>query len=153
MVQRGYKTSYTPKDFQTDIDSANSIAYVIGHSGPGITEDASPEWLKAVELFATQKYYGHFTVRAIVFKDPTKVTIEALLSDNSTKYYLTQRFALNSSYSYTNFLSLPLGISDLMITTGPGIDGVTNTFAAALWAVDFFIEGMMYNLWDIHFHH
>lgn len=104
MVQRGYKTSsYTPQNFQADIDSAISISHSIGYTGPGITEDASPEWLKAVEVFATHNYYGHFTVRAIVFKDPTKVTIEALLSDNSTKYYLNKRFALNSSFSYTNF--------------------------------------------------
>lgn len=40
-----------------------------------------------------------------------------------------------------------------MITTGAGVDGVTNTFAAALWAVDFIIEGMLYSLWDINFHH
>ena len=36
-----------------------------------------------------------------------------------------------------------------MIKDGDGIDGVTNTFAAAIWFVDFAISAMELNLWDI----
>ena len=37
MVERGYKKSYTPADFISDIDMANYVVYSIAHSGPGIT--------------------------------------------------------------------------------------------------------------------
>lgn len=45
MVERGYKITYSPENFTKDIEMANRVIYIIGHSGPGITEDASPEWL------------------------------------------------------------------------------------------------------------
>jgi hypothetical protein len=38
MVQRGYKTSYTPDDFVKDMNRATSLAINIAHSGPGITD-------------------------------------------------------------------------------------------------------------------
>jgi hypothetical protein len=30
-----------------------------------------------------------------------------------------------------------MGVSDIKLTDGMGIDGVTNSMAAALWAIDF----------------
>lgn len=58
------------------------------------------------------------------------------MSDNATKYYLQQRFTVNQTYSYSDFSKLWLGINDIKLTTGNGVDGLTNTFAAAIWAVD-----------------
>jgi hypothetical protein len=75
---------------------------------------------------------GHFTVRCVVFPDPTKLTIESLLSDNATKYYLRDRFRINETYAYSDFSTMKLGIKDFRITTEEGVDRVTNTFAAAL---------------------
>jgi hypothetical protein len=48
MVERKYKTSYRPADFVTDIDRANYVLYNIAHSGPGITDEASKDWLLAI---------------------------------------------------------------------------------------------------------
>jgi hypothetical protein len=47
MVERKYKTSYTPADFVKDIEMANYVVYLIAHSGPGITDEASKDWLLA----------------------------------------------------------------------------------------------------------
>jgi len=38
-----------------------------------------------------------------------------------------------------------MGINDIKLTTGNGVDGVTNTFAAALWAIDIIMEFAMMN--------
>lgn len=75
MVQRGYKSSYTPANFVRDIEIANMIVSTIGHSGPGITEDASKDWLLSIENFTKVARRGHFTVRCVVLKDPANVTI------------------------------------------------------------------------------
>jgi hypothetical protein len=75
MVERKYKTSYRPADFVKDIEMANYVTYNIAHSGPGITDEASKDWLLANEDFYQVAYYGHYTVRCIVFPDPTKITI------------------------------------------------------------------------------
>lgn len=58
------------------------------------------------------------------------------MSDNATKYYLQKRFAVNETYFYSDFSKLWMAITDVKLTTGDGVDGLTNTFAAALWAVD-----------------
>lgn len=75
LVQMGYKTSYTPENFLSDISKAASLATAIAHSGPGITEEASKEWLMTVEKFYQISPDGHFTVRCVVFPDPSKLTI------------------------------------------------------------------------------
>ncbi len=136
MVERGYKTSYSPVDFVKDIEKANYVVYNVAHSGPGITDEASKDWLLATENFYKVAKYGHYTVRCVVFPDPNKITIEGILSDNATKYYLRERFRVNDTYAYSDFSKLSLGINDIKLTTGFGVDGVTNTFAAALWALD-----------------
>jgi hypothetical protein len=46
-----------------------------------------------------------------------------------------------------------LGITDVKLTTGNGVDGLTNTFAAALWAVDMALEFCLMNGWEIDFNH
>ncbi len=136
MVNRGFKTSYTPKDFIKDIEMANYVLSAIDHSGPGITEDASSDWMLGLQGFSQVSYFGHYTVRCIIFKDPAEITIQKILSDNASKYYLSNRFMVNSSYGYSDFSRMFLGINDIKLTTGDGVDGLTNTFAAALWALD-----------------
>ena len=153
MVERKYKTSYTPADFVKDIEMANNVVYSVAHSGPGITDEASKDWLLANEDFSKVSWYGHYTVRCVVFPDPSKITIEGILSDNATKYYLRERFRVNDTYAYSDFSKLWLGINDIKLTTGMGVDGVTNTFAAALWALDIILEFIQMNGWDINFNH
>lgn len=153
MVERKYKTSYSPADFVKDIEMANNVVYNVAHSGPGITDEASKDWLLANEDFYKVAYFGHYTVRCIVFPDPTKITIEGILSDNATKYYLRERFRVNDTFAYSDFSNLWLGINDIKLTTGNGVDGVTNTFAAALWALDIILEFMQMKGWEIDFNH
>ena len=75
MVERGYKKSYTPADFVKDIEKANYVVRNIAHSGPGMTDQASKDWLLALEDFHKVAYFGHYTIRCVVFPDPTKITI------------------------------------------------------------------------------
>jgi hypothetical protein len=93
--------------------------------------------MAAVEDFSHLTYGGHYTVRCVIFKDIAQATIPNLLSDQYTKLYLTSRFVVNSTFSWTSFNNYPLGINDIRLTTGKGVDGVTNSFAATLWAIDF----------------
>lgn len=60
---------------------------------------------------------------------------------------------MNESYAYNDFSSLWLGINDIRLTTGDGVDGLTNTFAAALWAIDIAFEFILMNGWEIDFNH
>jgi hypothetical protein len=92
-----------------------------------------------VEDFGMLSWGGHFTIRCIIFKNIADATIPNLLSDTYTKLYLANRFYVNSTFSWTNFNYYPLGISDIKLTDGMGVDGVTNSMAAALWAIDFIL--------------
>jgi hypothetical protein len=129
------------------------VIFSVAHSGPGITEDASKDWLLNLEDFHKVSFNGHYTVRCIVFKDPSKITLEGILSDNATKYYLKERFTINETYAYSDFSKLWMTISDIKLTTGNGVDGLTNTFAAAIWAVDIILEFVIMNGWEIDFNH
>ena len=46
-----------------------------------------------------------------------------------------------------------MGINDIKLTTGDGVDGITNTFASALWALDMILEFIQMNGWEIDFNH
>lgn len=71
-----------------------------------------------------------------------------MLSDNYTKGYLVRRFKVNSSYSFTNFSKLT-SLSRVRLVDGEGIDGVTNSFAAAIWWIDFLMEAALYGIYDV----
>lgn len=66
---------------------------------------------------------------------------------------MLDRFRVNDTYAYNDFSNLWLGINDIRLTTGDGVDGVTNTFAAALWALDIVMEFILLNGWEIDFNH
>ncbi len=51
---------------------------------------------------------------------------------------MTRRFTIGN-ITYNNFVNAPMVISDIKFVEGDGIDGITNSFAAALWAIDFAI--------------
>ena len=44
-----------------------------------------------------------------------------------------------------------MGISSIKFVEGDGIDGVTNSFAAAIWVVDFTMEAALFQFYDINF--
>lgn len=99
-------------------------------------------------------YNGAFTIRGIVFQDQNDLTITSLLSDDATRGYLAKRFKVNDTFTYSVFHDREnVAISDIRITTGMGKDGVTNTFAAALWAIDMTISFGLMNGERIDFWH
>lgn len=59
---------------------------------------------------------------------------------------------VNETYSYTTFKYDSARLSKISMIEGNGIDGVTNTFAAAIWLVDFLMEATMYYFWDISYY-
>lgn len=75
-------------------------------------------------------------------------TINNLLSDNYTKGYLKRRFRVNSTFYYSTFTT-PVAFQRVRLVNGSGIDGVTNTFAAAVWWIDFAMEAALYGLIDV----
>ncbi len=66
---------------------------------------------------------------------------------------MRDRFKINDTYAYSDFSKTKVGINDIRITTGEGVDGVTNTFAAAVWALDIILEFMLMNSMEIDFNH
>ena len=60
---------------------------------------------------------------------------------------------INSTFGYNDFSTMYLGINDIKLTVEPGIDGVTNTFASAIWAIDIYLEFNLMTGWEIDFNH
>jgi hypothetical protein len=52
MVERGYKESYTPQDFLSDVENAINTVSTVAHSGPGITDEADSSWLAMFQDFS-----------------------------------------------------------------------------------------------------
>lgn len=84
----------------------------------------------------------------VIFQGSDEPTITKLMSSNYTLGALQRRFTTSTgSYDYfTGFTSL----SNIKFTEGHGKDEVTNTMAAAIWWIDFTMETIMYNFYDIH---
>lgn len=83
------------------------MLYGIFYEGPGITDNADPSWIAEIpNIFNKADKYiinGAFTVRCIVFPDPTALTLNSLLSDAATKGYLQKRFKVNDTFTFTKF--------------------------------------------------
>jgi hypothetical protein len=73
-----------------------------------------------------------------VFQNAADLTIPNLLSDTYSKDYLISKFSANSSNTFSSFpdVTKSIGISNIKLIEGNGIDGITNSFAAALWLID-----------------
>jgi hypothetical protein len=84
-------------------------------------------------------YYSTFTFKSILFKNSTEATIDNLMSDHYSIGYL-QRRLVNELGEVISIKDFYVGISEIKQISGSGIDGVTNTFASALWALDIAIE-------------
>lgn len=70
------------------------------------------------------------------------------MSSTYSKGALQRRFSTDTT-NYTYF-STNTAITNVKFTQGDGVDGVTNTMAAAIWFVDFIMETVMYNIYDVH---
>lgn len=78
----------------------------------------------------------------MIFKDPADLTIENLMDDTYTRGYISNRKKTSDSTSLTedDMMYQLFAFSKVQLIEGDGIDGVTNTFAAAVWFIDFVLE-------------
>ena len=82
-----------------------------------------------------------FSITGVVFPDPALLTIPNLLSSNYTKNYLLRRLIINGTDYTSKVFSNFFLITDLRLIPGDqGIDGLTNSFAAGLWAIEMSME-------------
>ena len=84
---------------------------------------------------------GIFSVRGVVFPNISDLTINNLLSENYTTQYIQRRFTRGGRNYISNFMSNDVFFQDLrLVDNYVGVDGLTNSFAAAIWAVEITIE-------------
>jgi hypothetical protein len=116
----------------------NKYAPLLYTNGPGITEAADSSWVSQIHT-QVYYYYSVFTFRCILFKDPSQATIANLLSEEYSGVYLKNRMR-DASNVTLDFTSYPISINEMRLTNDGGVFGVTNSFAAALWALDISLE-------------
>ena len=84
---------------------------------------------------------GVFTLRCVLFKTLADATIANLMSDNYVDAYITKRLTQPNG-TYNDPKKYKIALSDIKLTGTAGVNGVTNSFAAALWALDFSLKYM-----------
>lgn len=137
------RPGYTASDFLSEA-MQNWVLLTPGLMGPGVTEDADPSWLDTYEQFLIGVPLGSFTVYSVPFKTEPELTIQNILSESYYQDYINQRFTSSSGV-----LDPTLGylvITDLRMNPGKGVDGVTNSMASAIWALDFLLECARFGL-------
>jgi hypothetical protein len=135
----GLNPNYTATNFVADCNAVNNVVYGLMMTGPGVTEAADVSWYKKISDISY--YCGIFTARSIVFQNVSELTIANLLSEKYTKSYLEKRFTVNGTAYYNQFNWDYVAINDIRLVEDPkGIDGLTNSFAAALWAIEMIME-------------
>jgi hypothetical protein len=136
----GIRPNYTAANFVNDMNAIIGLSSGFVIHGPGITQAADPSWLATYNNFKGNSLVG-FTVKAVVFNASTP-TISDLLNESNYRNFLLQRFTYNGQV--LNPAGGNLIITELKIANGVGINGVTNSFASALWAIDIAIEFAMF---------
>jgi hypothetical protein len=126
------KSNYTVENYLNDTKAAY---WKIGGDiyGPGITEDADPSWLDSFNRY-TNFYNGKFTVRCIAFKSDALLTVENVLNESNYRSYIYSRFTTPSGTINPAIGSL--SITEMRMSAGLGVAGITNGFVSALWALD-----------------
>ena len=71
----------------------------------------------------------------MVFPKPSDLTIANLLSENYTTQYLQRRFTVGGNSYLSDLARYSVSFNDIRLVEGQGIDGLTNSFAAAIWAI------------------
>jgi hypothetical protein len=74
-----------------------------------------------------------------------------LLSETHSSVYLKQRLVDNTNTTI-DMASYSVAINDIRLTNDSGVDGVTNSFAAALWALDIGMAFASMSGYSINFH-
>ena len=71
-----------------------------------------------------------------------------MLDDNYTRGYLERRAKITPLISYSSF-NFGASLQRVRLVNGEGIDGITNSFAAAIWWIDFLMESVFYEFFDV----
>lgn len=135
----GIRANYSGKQFVQDCNTVNNVVYGLVMVGPGTTDAADSSWYSVDQDI--YNYCGFFTLRAVIFPDPTLLTLDNLLSDNYTSQYLMRRMTVNGTSFITDFNQYLGGFNDVRLVDDPmGVPGLTDSFAAAIWAIEFIME-------------
>ncbi len=136
-------TNYTSSQLLLDASRiASSTSYYTYIMAPGLTEDSTSDtWWSSIPTFTSRSNMGVFTLRCVIFKNLEQATIANLMSDTYVDAYITKRLTQPNG-TYNDPSKYPIAFSDIRLTGTAGVDGVTNSFAAALWALDFSLKFM-----------
>lgn len=120
-------------------------------AGPGVNSYAS-SWINNMSQFwtycgANSSLFCIFSLQMNFFENDTDATIANLLSEEYFQARINQVFSEVKQYVAEQYVT----ISRLKIHYGNGIDGVTNTFAAALWAADFIFNWLQMGGYQVYF--
>jgi hypothetical protein len=110
----------------------------IYYTSPGITDSADITWYQ--QILNINNYCGIFTVGGIIFPNASQLTIANLLSDNYTYGYINRRFIVNGTSFLKDVMSYLVAFNNLQLVAEPTNNTLANSFAAALWAIDFIME-------------
>ena len=86
-------------------------------------------------------YLGIFTLRCVIYKNISDATISNLMNDTYVDGYIKKRLTQPNG-TYNDPSAYTYAFSDIRLTDTVGINGVTNSFAAAIWALDFSLKFM-----------
>ena len=129
-----YNITYTVNNFISDVSTITYSYYGLYVDGPGISENANSSWVNKIHTLFNN-FGTTFTFRCIVFKNSSDATIANLMSETYSSVYLQNRL-VDASNTTINMGKYAVAINDIRLTNDSGVDGVTDSFAAALWALD-----------------
>lgn len=138
-AEMGVRSNYSATQFVQDCNYVNNYMYGVIMIGPGTTASADSSWY--AENADIYYYCGLFTFRVVAFPNASELTIANLLSETYTSQFLAKRLNVGG-VSYLNDLVDYLGnINDLrLVEDDIGVDGLTNSFAASIWAIEIAME-------------
>lgn len=134
----GFKSNYSASQPASDCSYMNNYVGMYFES-PGITPNASSLWFD--QMGNINYYCGMFSLQGTVFPNASKCTVANLLSDTYTFQYITNRLS-PGGVSYISQVNYNLvSLSELRLVDDYSATGTSaNTFAAAIWAIDFVME-------------
>lgn len=102
--------------------------------GPGTTASADSSWY--TENGDIYYYCAFFTFRVVAFPNVSELTIANLLSETYTSQLLARRLNVGGVSYLGDLLDYLGNINDIrLVDDDIGVDGLTNSFAASIWAI------------------
>lgn len=133
-AEMGVRANYTAKQFVQDCNYVNNYMYGVYMVGPGTTASADSSWY--TENGDIYYYCAFFTFRVVAFPNISELTIANLLSETYTSQLLTRRLNVDGVSYLGDLLDYLGNINDIrLVDDDIGVDGLTNSFAASIWAI------------------